>query len=986
MKRLFILTCLMALFILPSMAIDQINGVYQIKTAQDLVDFSSNVVGSGNSKANALLTNDIDMAGITFSPIGNEQSKYAGTFDGGCHIIHNLTINTPEKSKVGLFGVVSDGAYIKNLIIDENSTISGNDYVGAFVGSTDGNGSITLENVGNKAAVAAAGANAAGLVGVSMMGQCAINIIHCFNMGTIVGSKESASFCGWFGSGSTIQDSYSFADVIGSENGHPVYRNSATIKGKLYDKKAEQGDPIDENDLYSGAFAYLLNGSQSDTPIWFQTLTGDNADICPVPFNTHGVVYANGSLNCDGTPKSGTAVTYSNTNESKRDPHQFKNGICTVCGSIQRDYVTADNEGFYPLSTPEQLNWFAIRVNKGEQNIKGRLTADIDFSAYQTMIGGTTESTAFTGQFDGQGHKVTVAYKGTDQRMGLFRYVVGKKGDTTTGVIRNLMTEGSMTVGRMSAGLISTITYGAIENCVSNVTLTYEGDGDATIGGLVAVANRATIINNCAFTGTLNATSAEGNGGLIGWADGGTEITINNSYVSGQLNVLNGSYFNRKPAVLNNCYYVKGKSNDIAQDTDADSRATLLDDATVASGELAFRLNASVGGGTNWYQTLGTDAFPLPFATSSKVYPDGNLSCDGTPKAGTTYTNTEGQATTDPHKLNENGECTVCGNRVLSKGSQLVALQDDQANGLVKENVKVELANDIDMQGINGFTGIGTRTNPFKGTFDGKHHHIQNMVISSDDGNTGLFAHVTGGTSIKNLTIDKTCDIYGAKGWSAAVIGVVLKSNNRVELENVGNEANVTTEGPNAAGIIGVCEGSTIHMKNVYNAGTITGAKESAAISGWLTNYVTLENVYNCGEVGVTGLDGSNTFARFQGDKTIVNCYETKGTQVTTATQEQVSNGELCYLLNGKVDNSTRFYQTLGKDAHPLLDPTHKTVYKNGDTYANGTSTGISLPKTSHTNTTSGIYTVNGVKVSTLQKGINLVRTIDGKVKKVLVK
>ena len=264
MKRLFILTCLMALFILPSMAIDQINGVYQIKTAQDLVDFSSNVVGSGNSKANALLTNDIDMAGITFSPIGNEQSKYAGTFDGGCHIIHNLTINTPEKSKVGLFGVVSDGAYIKNLIIDENSTISGNDYVGAFVGSTDGNGSITLENVGNKAAVAAAGANAAGLVGVSMMGQCAINIIHCFNMGTIVGSKESASFCGWFGSGSTIQDSYSFADVIGSENGHPVYRNSATIKGKLYDKKAEQGDPIDENDLYSGAFAYLLNGSDSD--------------------------------------------------------------------------------------------------------------------------------------------------------------------------------------------------------------------------------------------------------------------------------------------------------------------------------------------------------------------------------------------------------------------------------------------------------------------------------------------------------------------------------------------------------------------------------------------------------------------------------------------------------------------------------------------------------------------------------------------------
>ena len=175
-------------------------------------------------------------------------------------------------------------------------------------------------------------------------------------------------------------------------------------------------------------------------------------------------------------------------------------------------------------------------------------------------------------------------------------------------------------------------------------------------------------------------------------------------------------------------------------------------------------------------------------------------------------------------------------------------------------------------------------------------------------------------------------------------------------------------------------------MKNVYNAGTITGAKESAAISGWLTNYVTLENVYNCGEVVASGLDGANTFARFQGDKTIVNCYETKGSQVTTVTAEQVGNGELCYLLNGKADNVARFYQTLGEDSHPVLDPTHKTVYKDGDAYANGTATGISVPNTLRSTATAGIYTINGVKVAKLQKGINLVRTTDGKVKKVLVK
>lgn len=248
-------------------AIDVKDGVYQIATAQDLVDFSQSIVASGNHTANAVMTEDIDMTGVEFSPIGSMDSKYAGHFDGQCHYVRNLTISTPDKDKVGLFGVVANGAYIANVILDASSSISGNAFVGGIVGSTDGSGSITLENVGNEANVSAVGANAAGLVGVSMGGNCAIHLVNCFNTGLVSGGLESASFCGWLGGGSVVENCYSNATVIGRDGSQQLYRNSATVKGTLFDNKGLQGVVIDEEELYSGAFTYKLNGMQSESPI-----------------------------------------------------------------------------------------------------------------------------------------------------------------------------------------------------------------------------------------------------------------------------------------------------------------------------------------------------------------------------------------------------------------------------------------------------------------------------------------------------------------------------------------------------------------------------------------------------------------------------------------------------------------------------------------------------------------------------------------------
>lgn len=92
-------------------AIDIKDGVYQISSGADLAEFSR-LVAEGNGNIKGVMTRDVDMTGIGFSPIGSGDAPFSGVFDGGCNYVRNLTIDSPAKSYVGLFGVVSNGAYI----------------------------------------------------------------------------------------------------------------------------------------------------------------------------------------------------------------------------------------------------------------------------------------------------------------------------------------------------------------------------------------------------------------------------------------------------------------------------------------------------------------------------------------------------------------------------------------------------------------------------------------------------------------------------------------------------------------------------------------------------------------------------------------------------------------------------------------------------------------------------------------------------------
>ena len=131
------------------------DGFYQISTAEELLWFVFDV-NSGDTKANAALTNDIvinqdclerviKLLGISkadgdltvWQPIGTFEHAFAGIFDGQGHSISGLFINDKTLDNAGLFGAIASEAVVKNLgVVD--SYISGGKNVGAICGQSEG--------------------------------------------------------------------------------------------------------------------------------------------------------------------------------------------------------------------------------------------------------------------------------------------------------------------------------------------------------------------------------------------------------------------------------------------------------------------------------------------------------------------------------------------------------------------------------------------------------------------------------------------------------------------------------------------------------------------------------------------------------------------------------------------------------------------------------------------------------------------------------
>lgn len=188
-----------------------------------------------------------------------------------------------------------------------------------------------------------------------------------------------------------------------------------------------------------------------------------------------------------------------------------------------------DESGVYLIGTAAELAWFADAVQNGQTAISAKLTANINlngkawtaFGKYDYKLEGKS---GFAGTLDGDRHIVS----GLKSTEGLVSCL------SSAGTVKNLTVIGTVS-GSSHVGGIAATSYGAVENCLFDGTVT-TSSGSASAGGIVGRAQKGNPIVNCVNTGDIKNTCAYYNstlniGGIVGYTYG----TVENCYSTGNV-------------------------------------------------------------------------------------------------------------------------------------------------------------------------------------------------------------------------------------------------------------------------------------------------------------------------------------------------------------------------------------------------------------------------------------------------------------------
>ena len=166
-------------------------------------------------------------------------------------------MNNPETNYQGLFGVATDGATIKNVVV--KGSVTGKNYVGGIVGGSNGSADgkkLSIINCGNEATITSTEANGAGIIGVNMSGQAHFYILNCYNVGNVTSVRESGAITGWTGGDkSTIENTYNIGVV---KNGNDISTDFVRGGGNLVNT---YNLSTNETEVTSGELCYKLGAA-----------------------------------------------------------------------------------------------------------------------------------------------------------------------------------------------------------------------------------------------------------------------------------------------------------------------------------------------------------------------------------------------------------------------------------------------------------------------------------------------------------------------------------------------------------------------------------------------------------------------------------------------------------------------------------------------------------------------------------------------------
>ena len=323
-------------------------GYYEIYNADHLYWFAEQV-NSGNTSINGKLMADIVVnenvlnadgtlaygSFLSWTPIGSQQHRYSGIFDGNGKTISGLYFSNTSVDYVGLFGYTYRTAQIKNLgLVD--SYFKGRNYVGGIVGYNYGDVSKCynectihgVKYVGGLAAVCD------GDVNYENYHKDPGTVTYCYNAGKIYGDTYVGGLVGCveyrFGNlicGGTLMNSYHIGQVSGVSYVGSVAGEGSDVHNCYYlveTPLAGVTQALTAEQFASGQAAYDMGEG-----------FGQTIGVDPFPVFDGQTVYRNQTGGCGG---SNTTYVYSNTAADPVVIHDMVDATCltakycSVCG------------------------------------------------------------------------------------------------------------------------------------------------------------------------------------------------------------------------------------------------------------------------------------------------------------------------------------------------------------------------------------------------------------------------------------------------------------------------------------------------------------------------------------------------------------------------------------------------------------------------------------------------------------------------------
>ena len=696
---------------------EQSNGVAKSVVISDYVKQSTDKNGKLTlfSGQTVVLTSDVDLQGTEWTPIGTDNT-IAGTFDGGNYTISNLTVSGNNK-RIGLFATSGHGMTIKNVKM-KNVNLTGSDYVGAIVGyglcariencHVDG-GTITSNVYNNDG-----GAKAGGLVGY----LTAQNNAHLKN--SSVKNVTVQAFRDVAGAVGMAQNSGCIIDNVTVEN-------VTVIANRLVDSYVDNPFP----DTNIGEVA----GRQSSNP----QITNTNVS------NVELVVLEE---NKDGKIEVATASALSVISELMQEKEGFKGETIVLT---------------------EDVDLFKGYMSDGDPIT----TAPIgDKSAAGTDI-------AFKGTFDGQGHTIKNLYQngwalnyewGVYGSLGLFR-------ELEDATVKNVVIEDMEAL--VEGGDISFIAGSATGDCVfenikikNSVIGTYNNGCGGIIGwsGAGNYTFKNITIEEDVVLGGLWGSFDSSIGGIVGQAEPGATYNFENVTINCRIDAYNDctasyDYYNYRMCgmIIGRCE--KTTTINGANYPDLSKYNLSFNNVVVNYGDWMnyhyCEPTPGLNGGRGMRVEPGYAYDGLPEDYDHSQCTDNHYNwipfdqlIGGDQIAVKGLKTVEGVTVNYPESFYREQGYKVDGNTyTIYSGSGFKTIATTVLNDGSK-NVTIELANDIDLAGIE-WPAVKTAA---AFVLDGKGYAIKNLTTSAveDHGfySTAMFTSTRKAATIKNLVVE----------------------------------------------------------------------------------------------------------------------------------------------------------------------------------------------------------------------------------------